>query len=464
MKYLRIIAAAVAAVLVLACFSCVRNEPGSIDPDVVTPEEKPQKYTATEEEMKEATDKTVANQLMRGIWVTPRMKVGQTQEEYDAEYKKLKEAGVNMIYTYGETSSKKMMEKTLNACETNGIKVMINLSRISKESEIKGNLKLVETYDSHPSVIGYNMFDEPNTNMFELLGKEYAAIREICSEDKIIMINFFPNYASNAQLGVEESENPYRAYVDKYFELADSDIVSFDYYPYRAKSSQDEKNYAGGVANMCEIIKAANDRNRAAWGFVQCGEWSGTRTPKLGELRFLSHFHLLFGLKSFTYFLYVTPINGETDEGFFKGMVEYDGTIRDTYYLVQQTTTEIDGMKGVYLDYNFRGIIQKNVPQSWKEKIIDEFDLGAFAPVNEITCSRDDSGVLCGCFEKDSGDKGLYLLNTDFYYNLSATVKFEKIVEYKLWGQNGIEQMGASDEITVEFASGEGKFLEIIDK
>lgn len=426
-----------------------------------TPADKELKpYTATEEEMKEAESKVTANELLRGIWVTPRLKMSQPQEDYDAEYKKVKDSGVNMICTYGETASKKQMEKLLEACEKNGLKIMISLNRIASETDIKNNLRIVEKYDSHPCVIGYNMFDEPNTDMFPLLETQYQKIREICSPDKLIMVNFLPNYASNAQLGVSGGENPYRDYLEKYFTAAHSDVVSFDYYPYRQNSSGDGKMYAGAIKNMCEIARTAAANNLPAWGFVQSGEWSGTRTPKLGELRFLTHFHLLFGLKGYSYFLYVTPIDGETNEGFFLGMVEYDGTIRETYNLVQKTCAEIDGMKGVYLGYNFKGLMYKNIPQSWEDGILDEYRLSQFADVKEITAS--DEGMLCGCFEKNTGEKGLYLLSCDSYYNQRSTVRFNKLTEYKVYGANGIEQMGAAYEIELEFISGEGKFIEIV--
>ncbi|MBP5312950.1 MAG: beta-galactosidase [Clostridia bacterium] len=460
MKVFRIFTAVLLALAMLvSAVACSTGGQGSSGGEG----DKPEATAVSQEDLNEMYEKYAGTQLMRGIWVTPRLNAKDDQEIYDAEYKKVKDVGVNMIFTYGESDSKNAMTKTLEACRKNGIKVMISLKRPESGSTIKANLRTVEKYDSDPAVIGYNMIDEPNTSLFENIAKQYKAIREICSPDKIIMMNFFPNYANAAQLGVDDSGNRYRDYLEKYFELADTDVVSFDFYPYRADPSGDDSMYAMFIANTCEIMKAANERGLPAWGFVQCGEWAGTRTPKLGELRMLSHFHLLFGLDCFTYFLYVTPINGETDEGFFKGMVEYDGTVRETYDLVRQTAAEIDAMKGVYLDYTFKGLMYKNIPDSWKEHILPEFDLKDFANVKDIRTGREGSGIICGCFEKDNGGKGLYLLNTDAYYNLSCTVEFEKETEYRVWGAGGIEQAGTAKEISFDFISGEGKFVEITD-
>ena len=462
MKIQRIILIILAVLLCVPLVSCVAKPAGEAPAGEPTADTSLKPYQATEEEMKAATAAVEARQLLRGMWVTPRLKANQDQEVFDAEYKKVKEAGINVVYTYDELSSEKLMKKVLEACDKNGIKVMISLNRIKTEASIKTNVKYVRKYDEYPCVIGYNMYDEPNSSMFELLGKQYDAIREACAPDKIIMINFFPNYASKKQLGVSDSENPYREYLEMYYEAAKSDLVSFDYYPYRTDSDQDIKNYAGLISDLCEIMKVANARNLPASGFVQSGEWSGTRTPKLGELRLLSHVHLLFGLKYFNYFLYVTPINGVTEEGTFLGLVEYDGTIRDTYYKVQQTTAELDGMKGVYLDYDFKGVIMSSAPQEWKDALINEFDIESFAPVKEIKAGNTKEGIISGCFEKKTGEKGVYAVNCDPYYGQSATITFTGLTEYRVWGANGIEQMGAANEIEIRFAEGEGKFVEII--
>ena len=53
-------------------------------------------------------------------------------------------------------------------------------------------------------------------------------------------------------------------------------------------------------------------------------------------------------------------------------------------------------------------------------------------------------------------------MNCDPYYGQSATITFTGLTEYRVWGANGIEQMGAANEIEIRFAEGEGKFVEII--
>lgn len=465
-KMKRLVCFIISLLILAGCLLTSCKRPETDDPVDNDEPQTLKPYTATAEEMVEATESFEGNQLLRGIWVTPRLRAKDSQETYDEEYRKVKEAGVNMVFTYDELNYKTSMEKLLSACEKNGIKVMISLGRISSEAEIKFNVKKVELYDSNPVVIGYNLMDEPNTSSFELLGKEYQAVREKCSPDKIIMINFFPNYANAGQLGVEDSDNPYRDYLKKYFEVSRSDVVSFDYYPYRSDPAGDDNLIAKALTNMQEIVRAESYSDaEGCWGFVQSGEWSGTRTPKLGELRFISHLHLLFGFKAFTYFLYVTPIDGETAEGFFKGLVEYDGTIRDTYGLVKQTAEEIDGMKGVYLDYDFTGLMYDKIPESYISEIQDDYDLvkNPKGPFTSIKASGE-SGIIAGYFEKGISKQGLYVLNNDRYYDQSATVTLSGLMEYRVWGENGIEQMGAANEITVELRSGEAKFIEVFVK
>ena len=416
-------------------------------------------YRATADEMAEAALKTPYNEPVRGIWVTPRMSASARQDDYNEAYKQVKEAGINMVFTFDETSSKSKMEKLLEACKVNEIKAIISLPRISNSSQIKNQLKLVNEYDSHPAVLGYNLYDEPGRSVFEVLGEEYNEIRKICSPDKIIMINFFPNYVSPEAIDFKDegARSWYQNYLYTYYDMAASDVVSFDNYPYRADPAGDEAAVAGTVSNLCDIAMLGRDKNLPCWGFVQCGEWGGTRTPDYGELRYLAHLHLLFGLKGYSYFLYVTPVDGSTEEGVFKGMVTFQGEKTKTYENVQKLNKELDGMKGVYLDYGFKGVIERNLPDVIKNSISATYAVESFGGVSKIAT---DGRVIIGCFEKSDGHKALYLLNNDPYNDTEVTVTLSELSEFKLWSGKGIEDMGADREILIRLGYGEGKFLE----
>ena len=449
MKYLRLIAAGLAAALLPAMFAGC----GDVKEDSGV-------YRADADEIAKAEEDTPYNEPLRGVWVTPRMPSGSKQEDYNEAYRQVKEAGINVIFTYDEISYKPKLQKALEACLQNGLKVMISLSRISSSSQIKNNIKLVEEYDSHPAVIGYNLYDEPGRSVFGILGEEYAEIRKICSPDKILMINFYPNYVDPKAIEFtsEGTRTWYQNYLYTYFDTAASDVVSFDNYPYRSGGADDDAFMALTVSNLCDIAAVGRDKDLPCWGFVQCGEWRGTRTPDLGELRFLSHLHLLFGLKGYSYFLYVTPVDGATEEGVFKGMVTYSGEKTNTYELVRRVNKELDGMKGVYLSYDLKGVMQRNLPEVLKNSISQEYAVEAFGNVKSIST---EGRIFVGCFENGEGKKALYVLNNDPSNDTRVTVALSELSGFRLWSQKGIEEMGADTTISFDLTCGEGKFLEL---
>ena len=455
-RLFRVTALVLTAVCVCAALLTACDNKGNIVP----PDSGPQKYRATAEELLAENENTPLKQPVRGIFITPRMRVSDSQEKFNEEYAKVKAAGINMVATYEEANTKKLMQKVLEACEVNGLQVVVSVNRITTEKQIDSIVKIVNIYKDHPAVIGFNLFDEPSAANFELLGKEYERVKEAAGPDKLVLINFLPNYASPEQCGVsEEGEDGltfYQTYLKKYYDMAFSDIVSFDFYPYRSKQSGDVKNYANMISNFCDIMKIANERKLGAWGYVQCGEWNGTRTPNKEELLLLTNFHLMFGLKGYSYFLYVTPINGETAEGFFKGMVTYEGEPTETYYKVKDTAAEIDGMTGVYLDFDFKGVVYDKIDQLWVDKIDSSFDLKEFAGLKKMEA---EGAVMAGCFEAEDGRKGFYVVNCDTALMTPVTLTFDGIVNFKVWTKDGLTEMGADSEIQLKLDPGAANFV-----
>ncbi len=453
-RVFKIFAAALATLCAFAVTGACDNKPSGD----VTPDSK--KYKATEEELLAEYEATPYKEPVRGIFITPRIKASASQEVFDEEYAKVKAAGINMVATYQEANAKKFLEKTLTACEKNGLKVILSMNRITNEKQIDGIVKIVKVNNDHPAVIGYNLFDEPSADNFELLGKEYERVKEAAGPEKVVLINFFPNYASAEQCAVpaegEDGLSYYQTYLKRYYDVAFSDIVSFDNYPYRAKQSNDVKNYARMISNFCDIAKTASDHGLGAWGYVQCGEWAGTRTPNKEELRLLTNIHLLFGLKGYSYFLYVTPVDGETAEGFFQGMVTFDGEPTERYHNVHETIKESNGMKGVYLDFDFKGLMYNSIDESWVENIPDYYNLKDFAGVKKISS---EGAVLAGCFEDSNGRKGLYVVNCDTFLSTPVTLTLSDISKYKIWTPEGLSGMGADSEIQLKLDPGAANFV-----
>ena len=130
-------------------------------------------WLADEETMRAATESVPLLEPMLGCWVTPRPHLMGTQAEADARYAELRESGITMVYSFGDTGDPAHMDRMLRAAEKNGVRVMIELNRIAD-----ANLDLVRRTVSYPAVIGYNMYDEPNAALYPALGEQLRRVRD----------------------------------------------------------------------------------------------------------------------------------------------------------------------------------------------------------------------------------------------------------------------------------------------
>ena len=419
-------------------------------------------WLADEETMRKATEHVPLIEPMLGAWVTPLPHLMTTQEEADARYAEVRESGINMVYSFGgEVHNPEHRDRMLHAAEKNGVRVMIELDRITDVGGIEANLELVKATMNHPAVIGYNMYDEPNAALFPVLGEQLRRIREIVGEDMLIMCNLFPNYASATQLGIsgeKDGMTPYQQYIDRFMSEVGSDILSFDFYPFHTDTGKDSDKLRAMLTNFSDIALCAQKYGVPTWGFVQNSSWSGTRVPNEDELRFLTHFHMIFGLQSYSYFLYCQPYNVATGEGMFKGMLTYDGEHTEIYDRVTSNNEALAGLRGRYLDYSLKGFLTANLSKGNTASIANELKSESFGP---LVSAESKYNLLIGCFENEAGEQAYYVLNFAYGLHSTVTLDFGSGAEFTLWGSNGIEQMGDQKQITFDLLPGEGKFIEM---
>lgn len=421
-------------------------------------------WHATEEECKAASEAIETTELMRGIWITPRRNIMGTDKVADERFAEIAEAGINLVHIHpSDCYSDWFVKRQLKAAENNNIKVIIELPAPSNDEEIAENLEIVKYAIEYPSLYGFNLQDEPVSTRFEILKKEYDEVRKIAGENKYIFVNLLPNYGPSELMApeVKKGYTWYQTYVNKCVDYDCSDIICFDYYPYRADANADKTNLTGLVSNICDIIGCANKNGRPAWSFIQDSSWAGTRIPGDAEVRFQTHLYLAFGFKSFTYFLYCQPDDSPGAEGIFEGMLTYGGKKTAIYERVQKINNELDGLRGRYLNYSFDGIYVKCAPDYISSAVSGNYkkSLSGY-PVKDIK----GSDILAGLFkgQNDSGAPyAVYVVNTNTGRENSVTVKFRRNSPYSVWGSGGIEDMGAADTVTIDLKPGEGKFIEL---
>lgn len=406
--------------------------------------------------IKKIYEETPDTPVLLGVWVPPLYRLTETDEEADARYRELKELGVKMTYTHHpvhEVYNIKQLIRSLDAAEKNGIKVVI----ILRPGQV--GISMVEKTKDHPAVMGYNIVDEPGFGEFRTLANTRDKIKEMIREDQIVMCNLFPNYAPDSFLGTapRDGKTSYEVYVESYMDMVRPDVLSFDHYPFMADKEGDHERIKLMLKNFSVIRNYGETYNVDTWGFVQNSSWQGTRLPDDDELRFICHFHLIFGLKSYSYFLYCQPSDKEGVEGIFEGMLTYSGDKTDVYYRVQKQNSDINAMKGVFMSYDHKAFIIKNLHKDFRDSIAQNLLTDTYKELESI----DSRGkILTGCFDKD-GKTGLYVMNFDYTKGTEVTLKLNGNYEYMVWGANGLEQLKTGKEIKIELLPGEGRFIEI---
>ncbi len=411
---------------------------------------------AEEDRLMEVYEQTPETELMLGLWVTPVAPLMTTAEDANYRYAEIAESGIKMAYTlHDENKDFDMLKRALDAAYKNGIKIMVSLPAGNR----KASLETVEKTKDHPAVIGYNMGDEPGSDAFKQFGSLRDKIKETVSEDKIIMCNMLPNYAPEWVYGSYKDieGTKYQVFLEKYMQIVKPDVLSFDHYPFMASKESDFGRVGLMLSNLSDIRNTGTKYNVDTWGFVQNSSWAGTRIPNEDELRFVCHLHLIFGLKSYSYFLYCQPSASKGAEGIFEGMLTYEGEKTDIYYRVQKQNNDLKAMKGVFLNYDHKGFVVHNLADEHKNSIDEALIMDSY---NELKSVKSEGKILTGCFDKE-GKTGLYVMNFDYTQKNKATLNLDGKNSFKVWGAGGLEQMGDSAKVIVDLKPGEAKFIEI---
>ena len=260
----------------------------------------------------------------------------------------------------------------------------------------------------------------------------------------------------------------YRTYLANFIETG-TDALSFDFYPYSGNPGGDAGALRGLMVNLSDMaVMSKKYDNIPTWGFLQDSGWSGMRIPERDELLLLSHLHLIFGLESYSYFLYA-----EIDESSsMQGMLKWDGSTTKIYDRVKANNAHISGMGYRFLSYSLKGFLTDNLSHKEDAEAIDE--TLRLKRDNNIKSVSSDCDVLVGVFKgrsaednaargyaQDPADSGYYVLNYDLFNDNMVTVNFRRNTPYTVWGPNGIEAMGVAKSIDLLIEAGDARFIEL---
>ncbi len=417
--------------------------------------------------MKEIYDATEGIQLPIGGWSTPAsaLRDGYTgvTGSYDKVFEVIAASGINYMITLEEWSSGSWPLESLSSAKKAGLRLWYNCVGQSADYSLeKINALLSSEYAD--ALSGIYVKDEPTLGDIPDLAELTSAIRTGLGEDfdRPVFSNLLPTYATSGMIG-----NDYRAYVRSYLDAVKPDRLMFDYYPYQIGNGD---SLPSMMANIAIAHEEAGKNGIELYTYIQSSGNPSTREPDLEELTLNAHLNLAMGVKGIAYFLVCEHYDGWD----YTNMIDYEGNPTPMYDKIKAVNDGLNAMKGVYLAYDFDGMIlcnyQKGSQALKRADCQTEITTHESGPLLSALHLNKRSQIAVGCFTNPAkeNDWGYYLVNLNYQFQSKVTLTFSEAVSYQLWGSDGLEDMGTatlnadgSYTLDLTLKNGEGAFLKV---
>jgi hypothetical protein len=254
------------------------------------------------------------------------------------------------------------------------------------------------SYADHPSLAGFNVFDEPSSSRFPTVGALTGILRQVA-----------PNLLPYANLG-RGNGAAYADFVRSYLDTAQPSMISFDRYPILTDGV--DLDYFDTWA----IIRDASlTSGLPAWTYIQSTGFNNHRIPTASELAWQVNVSLAYGCKGIQYFTYWTP-DPARGEGYTQALITVDGRQTPLY----------DAAKS--LNHNWLQPVGRQLKPLVSESVQHANDdpappgTTAFAPGDHLTGVAGDAAIL-GLFKAAQDDGTRHLLVTNRSTDSAASVR-----------------------------------------
>ena len=170
------------------------------------------------------------------------------------------------------------------------------------------------------------------------------------------------------------------------------------------------------------------------------------------------HLDLAMGAKGIAYFLLCEHYAGWD----YSSMIDAEGNKTPMFDTVQTVNGRIAAMKGVYLDYDCKGLIVCNYKgiSNALSKAKCTSELESYGSLTAVSCNQRDKFAV-GCFENADGAVGYYVVNLNYKGAGTLDMTFDSAVDYRVWSGEGLSDMGTTDALELKLEAGEGVFIQV---
>jgi len=396
-----------------------------------------------------------------------------------------KEAGIDFVIDSGVTL------EMLDEYYENGVGVIaadyslpsfyyqMDDDRVAKWANID-----LEKYKDHPALWGDDLIDEPTAEVFDKIAASVNGYNT-AFKDKIALVNLFPLYANEEQLGEKnnikiyqqilglnndqtwDGVDTYKQHVSDYINTIDTDYISADIYPYSshldAFGNEVKETYNLYLRNLDILAEACRDTNRDLWIITQAAGETKDGSGKEGACRWCdeesdisqqAYACLSFGAKAIVHGLFANKGWWDIDSH----MIGSDGKPTETYYAVKAVNEDVKSFGDIYGKYTYKSTYTMN---NLRVAGLKSGNLNCTVQ-SEMIDIKSNNGLLIGTFDGDG--KAYIITNMEELNNevtAYATYKIPKGKTAVLYQQGKETKFKGGDTVRLYLNPGEGVFLTV---
>lgn len=394
--------------------------------------------------------------VVTGGWVSPpHEKIGGTNYITDEQYATVKECGIDYLFTMYENPKVygyEKLDQALDLAKKHGVACIVGEYRLGDCSDEECE-QIVNRYRGHEAFVGFNLFDEPGIARFCGLQHQQERVKAIAPEC-LCYINLLPMYAFSTILKGTYKEGDsqvasvqeYAEYLDEFVKTYKSEVMSYDFYPFRFAYGVHDKNYFTQMQMVRERAAAAG---LPFWTFIQLTAWGGD-IPLLTdeEIRWQVHTSLAGNAAGIMYFTYWTPIDSDAEQ--YRGaLMTRDGKRGPSFDTVKQINAFIGRVGELLRSVPYRGLW---VPPSLREEIPSP---SVRLPEGIRLTQADD--ILIGVYG-DEKQTLLYAVNTSFAGERTVALSFAAKKSLHVFSETQEKKLSAT-QFTAQLDKGDAVLI-----
>ncbi len=387
----------------------------------------------------------------------------QGQDLCNEEYiKKIAECGFTSIPVEGyapaiNKPALALLQKYGLTCSGLADNRILHALSLTSQPEIDALVfETVNDYKDYFDVIkGWWIKDEPSAADFPALARVVDALRRF-DPDRTVMINLFPNYASEKQLGT----STYQEHLDRFIATVKPDYISYDHYHFQKNTTRK------GFFENIEIVRdtaIANELDPML--IILLTEHMSYADLTKYQIEWEVNMCLTYGMKRVSYFTFWL-CQSLLDQGWSDACMDTTGKIYPHYYDVQEINEWLLPLGRELFDKNSTAVFHyKTRGGASLEKGCEAYK--SYGNLGEI---KADAGLVLGFFNDES-----FMITNKMYADTDAarnTVEFLDVatgLEYfdtvtESWKDaeaDGTVMRNENGVLTYTFEPGEGMLFRV---